>query len=248
MDGMTGAGKAMASGQSAPYCGTAPTPSDLAASWNLDPVLLLVLLAGFSAAIGLRGRRRQAWLAGMAVLAIIFVSPLCALASALFAARGVHHLAIAAVAAPLIAFALPAPRRQGAMPALAVSTLALWLWHWPAAYAAAYGSHLVYWALQIALLGSFVWFWREVNSPRNSPVTVLMMIGAGAGQMGLLGALLTLAPRPLYDVHGLASLAFGLDPLSDQQLAGLLMWVPAFFVYGAYAIVTARRVDRAAFE
>lgn len=231
-----------------PYCGYPPLPGDIAASWNGDPLLLGVLSIAFLAGAALSGSRRRAWLAAIAVLAVIFVSPLCALASALFAARGIHHLAIAAIAAPLIAYALPPLRRTGAVAALAASTGALWLWHWPALYGAAYESHLLYWVLQLALLFSFVWFWREVISPRNSPVTALMTIGAGAGQMGLLGALLTLAPRPLYEVHGLASLPWGLDPLSDQQLAGLLMWVPAFFVYGAYAILAARRVDRAAFE
>jgi putative membrane protein len=231
-----------------PYCGVAPVPSGIAGSWNADPVLMAALAAACLAGGWLAGPRRRAWLAAMAVLAVIFISPLCALASALFAARGVHHLALAVIAAPLIAYALPPLRAPAAVAALAASTAALWLWHWPALYTAAFGSHLLYWALQLTLLGSFVWFWRTVMSPRVSPVTALMTIGAGAGQMGLLGALLTLAPEPLYDVHGLASLPWGLDPLSDQQLAGLLMWVPSFFVYGAYAILAARRVDRAAFE
>lgn len=232
-----------------PYCGVAPVPSGIARSWNFDP-LLLATLAGACLAGGvmLVGSRRGAWFLAMAVLALIFVSPLCALASALFAARGFHHLAITVVVAPLIAYALPLRRASGAAAALGASTGVLWLWHWPALYSAAFESHLLYWVLQLALLGSFVWFWRAVMSPQASPVTALMTIGSGAGQMGLLGALLTLAPTPLYDVHGLASLPWRLDPLRDQQLAGLLMWVPAFFVYGAFAILAARRVDRAAFE
>lgn len=223
-------------------------PSTIAGSWNLDPLLLLVLAGACFSGFVLDGPRRRAWLVAVAVLAVVFVSPLCALASALFAARGLHHLALMAIAAPLLAYALPALRAPRAAASLLTSTVVLWLWHWPALYTAAFESHLLYWALQLALLCSFVWFWRAVMSPRLSPVTALMTIAAGAGQMGLLGAVLTLAPRPLYDVHGLASLPWGLDPLSDQQFAGLLMWVPAFFVYGAYAIWAARRVDRAAFE
>jgi putative membrane protein len=46
---------------------------------------------------------------------------------------------------------------------------------------------------------------------------------------GLLGTLLTLASQPIYenyDTH-----AFGLSPLEDQQLAGLIMWVPASLVH-----------------
>ncbi|PZO00960.1 MAG: hypothetical protein DCF30_08560 [Hyphomicrobiales bacterium] len=231
-----------------PYCGVAPVPSDIVGSWNFDPLLIAALTSACLVGGWLTGPRRRAWLAAMAVLAVVFISPLCALASALFAARSFHHLMLAAIAAPLFAYALPPLRAPAAVVALAASTAVLWLWHWPALYTAAFESHLLYWALQLALLGSFVWFWRAVISPRVSPLTALMAIGAGAGQMGLLGAILTLAPKPLYDVHGLASLAWGLDPLSDQQLAGLLMWVPAFFVYGAFAVLAARRVDRAAFE
>jgi putative membrane protein len=230
-----------------PYCGWPPTPVDLAGSWNLDPNLLAALGLAALAGTTLGGRRRLAWLAGIAVLAIVFVSPLCALASALFAARGLHHLIVAAIAAPLLAVALPAPRATTTVPALAISSAALWLWHWPALYTAAYYETTVYWLMQLALLASFVWFWRTVLSLRVPAIPALLAIGAGAGQMGLLGALLTLAPHPLYEPHKLAPLLWGLDPLQDQQFAGLLMWVPAFFVYGGFALLAARRIDRAAF-
>jgi len=49
--------------------------------------------------------------------------------------------------------------------------------------------------------------------------------------MGLLGALIVFAPRPLYVVHLASTTAWGLSPLADQQLAGLLMWVPATLPY-----------------
>jgi putative membrane protein len=51
------------------------------------------------------------------------------------------------------------------------------------------------------------------------------------GQMGLLGALIVFAAAPLYPVHFASSLAWGFAPLADQQLAGLLMWVPAMLPY-----------------
>lgn len=200
------------------------------------------------ATLGLQERRRLAGLAGVAVLTIVFVSPLCALASALFAARGLHHLVLAALAAPLLAIALPAGRPSGVTVSLGLSSLTLWLWHWPALYEALYRDAGLYWLMQVILLASFVWFWRNVMSARTAPVTALLAIAAGAGQMGLLGALLTFAPAPLYPVHGTGALLWGLDPLQDQQLAGLLMWVPAFFVYGGYGLWTARRLDGAAFQ
>jgi putative membrane protein len=49
--------------------------------------------------------------------------------------------------------------------------------------------------------------------------------------MGLLGALIVFASRPLYTVHFASAWAWGLSPLADQQLAGLLMWVPAIVPY-----------------
>jgi putative membrane protein len=49
--------------------------------------------------------------------------------------------------------------------------------------------------------------------------------------MGMLGALLTFARRPLYAPHADTTLAYGLTPLADQQLAGLVMWVPAALPY-----------------
>jgi putative membrane protein len=56
----------------------------------------------------------------------------------------------------------------------------------------------------------------------------------------MLGALLTFAREPLYAVHAVAPLEWGLTPLADQQLGGLLMWVPAGLPYAIAAILVAR--------
>jgi putative membrane protein len=53
---------------------------------------------------------------------------------------------------------------------------------------------------------------------------------------GLLGAMVTFAGTPLYDVYLAPAAARGIDPLGDQQVAGLLMWVPAGFVFTALGI------------
>jgi putative membrane protein len=45
--------------------------------------------------------------------------------------------------------------------------------------------------------------------------------------MGFLGAVITFAARPLYAVHGLTTEAWSLTPLQDQQLGGIIMWIPA---------------------
>lgn len=218
------------------YCGPAPLPGEIWMRWNLDPVLLvaLCLLAVF---VG----RNRAGAAAVAVLAIAFVSPLCALSSALFSARVVHHVLLIAVAAPLLALALP--QRRAGPPALpfVASTVLLWGWHVPAAYDAALSHVGVYWAMQITLLGSALWFWRAVFAPGRNPVETLAFVVAGFAQMGLLGAILTFAPAPLYAAHETAPMLWGLLPLVDQQLGGLVMWVPAGLPYALIAGLIARR-------
>lgn len=208
------------------YCGPPPPPQAIWTSWNADPPLLAALLA-----LAVLLRHDRAGHAGVAVLALAFVSPLCALSSALFSARVLHHVLIVAVAAPLLARAWPQRRPGGLALPFAAATLALWLWHLPAAYDLALANKAAYWAMQASLLAPAVWFWRAVLAPHRTPVEAIGALVAGFAQMGMLGALLTFAPAPLYAAHAVTPLAWGLAPLADQQLGGLLMWVPAGLPY-----------------
>lgn len=223
---------------SGPYCGPAPVPEELLLRWNLDPLVLAMLLA-----LALASRRSGPGLAATAVLALAFVSPLCALSSALFSARVLHHVLLVAVAAPLLALAWPArsPRATG-LPFL-LSTAALWLWHLPAAYDAALSSVPFYWLMQASLLAPAWAFWRAA---------LAQPAGAGLGwvflaylQMGMLGAILTLAPQALYATHATAPMLWGFTPLADQQLGGLVMWMPAALAYVPWGALLARRAWRA---
>ncbi len=224
-----------------PYCGSPPVPADLWTAWNLDPLLIAVL--GLSLAAGLVAIARQGddaptrrrWhLAGFAVLAIAFLSPLCALSSALFSARVVHHMLLVAVAAPLIALAFPArspvgPRWLGL--ATMVHILTLWVWHAPQPYAFALSGDGAYWFMEVTLLASAFAFWRGVLGLRSATASALFAHLTVIVQMGLLGALITFAPAPLYAQHVLTTMPYGLTALEDQQLAGLVMWVPALVPY-----------------
>ena len=218
----------------APYCGPGATPADLAARWNLDPILLVVLAA---AAILSARRRSGAGLTAVGVLAVIFVSPLCALSSALFSARTVHHVLLVALAAPLAAWAMPEGRRIGLAAPTLTGMAIFWAWHAPAAYALALSNDAAYWAMQLSLLASSVWFWIAVR--RASAPSAVGALLAATVLMGLLGALLTFGGRAVYEPHFVTALAWGLTPLQDQQAAGLIMWVPAAGVYlaGALAIL-----------
>lgn len=212
-----------------PYCGEAPVPAEFALRWNLDPLLIATTFTALLLARAI-GARAGPLLAAGAVLLLLFVSPLCALASALFTARVAHHVILATVAAPLIAFAVPRPGSNVAGWTL-IHAAVFWTWLLPGAYALALASDAAYWLMQLSLLGSAVGFWQAVRAaPLPSAVAGLL---ATTVLMGLLGALLTFAATPLYAWHGVTTQAWGLTPLGDQQLAGLVMWVPGG---GAYLV------------
>lgn len=221
-----------------PYCGSAPVADEW--RWNLDPALLSVLAVATVLVIWRwRGRERALGLAALVVLSIGFVSPLCALSSALFAARTVHHVLLVAVVAPLIAWAQPMSRVGPLALATAVQSAVFWGWHAPSAYAAALSNDLIYWVMQFSLLASAVWFWAGVRRA-SAPAAVGHLLIAMVA-MGLLGALLTFAGQPVYEPHLLTTQAWGFTPLADQQAAGLIMWAPAAAVYLAAALLVLGR-------
>ena len=216
------------------YCGPAPTPESLAVAWNADlvAIALCAVLAGLHLATRKRGRGPLA--ISVVLLLLLFVSPLCALTVALFSARAAHHVVLIAGVAPLLALAF-APR-CGEAPRFSPTLLAgahaaiLWFWHAPEVYAAAVVNPFLYWLMQGSLLGSAFLLWRGVFGLRD-PGPALFALLATIVQMGMLGALLTFARQPLYAPHFLTTDAFGLLPLDDQQLAGIIMWVPAALPY-----------------
>lgn len=218
-----------------PYCGAAPDPAGWLARWNLDPVLIVAM--GLAFALLWRGRTREQRLmlaAALGVLAVSFISPLCALSSALFTARTLHHLLLILAAAPLLALALPPPKRSRLLPAAALHLVVLWAWHAPGAYAAALSNDATYWVMQASLLATAIWFWSAVRVA-SAPAAIAGLLAVMLG-MGLLGALIAFAGQPIYAPHFATTLAWGLTPLEDQQAAGLIMWAPAAAVYLAVAL------------
>lgn len=117
----------------------------------------------------------------------------------------------------------------------------LWLWHAPVPYAAAMSDDLLFWAMQLSLLISAVVVWLAVLSPAASFGAALTLMLGMVVQMGLLGALITFAKVPLYQPHFSTTEPFGLSTLADQQLAGLIMWVPATIPYLVAALLLVGR-------
>lgn len=229
-----------------PYCGPPPLPADLWSTWNFDPLLIVVFAAmGGGALVTSRANLREAarsphGLGALLVLFIAFVSPICALSTALFSARIAHHLLLVAFAAPLLALAMPTRLpRLPVSPLFLAHTVLMWVWHAPVPYEWALASVPAYWLMELTLFFSAFFLWQAIFAARPGPA--LSGLLGSIVQMGMLGALLTFAGRPLYDPHLATTLPYGLTPLADQQLAGLLMWVPAAVPYLVVALLIAWR-------
>ena len=184
---------------------------------------------------------RWAW----ALTVLLYVSPLCALSSAFFTVRVIHHIALVLVIAPLLAFGLEPWLRRLPTPlwtCTAIAAVVFWIWHAPAPYAAALSSVAVYALMQFTLLASATAFWLAVRRVRRRPRRWRAIL-ATTVLMGLLGALITFAARPLYAPHFASTLSWGVSPLEDQQLAGITMWAP-----GSIAYLARRGLDRLALD
>jgi putative membrane protein len=87
------------------FCGPAAIPEDIWTRWNINPLVIAVLAA---LAVVVRRDRvadaNAAW-GAIALMVLLFASPLCALSSALFSARVLHHVLLIAAVAPLLAVA-----------------------------------------------------------------------------------------------------------------------------------------------
>lgn len=227
-----------------PYCGLPPAPGAL--RWNFDPILIAVLLTvalthlrfARSRVISLRNMGASAF--GWLLLSLAFISPLCNLSVALFSARVTQHMIIVLIAAPMIAiglvFAPEARRPRGAAwVATLVFAATFWIWHSPVFYDETLRNNVVYWLMHATTVAAALALWMAVFSA-SAPLAFLILFVTGV-QMSLLGALLTFAAVPLFSVHEFTTAAWGLTWLEDQQLGGLLMWVPAGLLLTAYSVL-----------
>jgi putative membrane protein len=237
-----------------PYCGSAPAPGAL--HWNLDPVLIFLMGAlaiacvSFARSHGAARTDMVACAFGWLILLFAFISPLCNLSVALFSARVSQHMAIVLLAAPMIARGLvfgPAARRPWIgfawMAAVAFAVI-FWIWHSPVFYDETLRSNVVYWLMHATTVAAALALWIAVFN--SSGLLAFLLLFVSGLQMSLLGALLTFAAAPLFSVHEFTTAAWGLAWLQDQQLGGLVMWVPAGLLltaYSALAFGAALRLD-----
>jgi putative membrane protein len=112
--------------------------------------------------------------------------------------------------------------------------VALWVWHAPSLYEAALANDAVHALEHACFFVTAALFWWGLTHGQHGRLgygSAVIYVFATAMHSGLLGAALTLSPRPWYALHAPTSQAWGLTPLEDQQLAGLIMWVPAGLIF-----------------
>ncbi len=117
----------------------------------------------------------------------------------------------------------------------------LWAWHLPALYQLALTDDRVHAIEHASFLATAALFWAFIlgagrrRHPLGRPVALALTF-ATALQSGALGALLAFATEPLYPLHAAGAASAGVVPIEDQQLAGVLMWVPPGLVYLAVMV------------
>lgn len=226
------------------YCGPAADPGDLLRQWNADPLLLVLVALAITLFVRLLRREAANGRRGLtlvALFAMLYISPFCAWGSSLFAVRVTHHLLIALVLAPLAAQLWRRQCQQvvgGLGGWTAAATAAMWAWHAPNLYAWAVSNSAGYWMMQASIFATATLFWDRIyRSPKPAAIAALL---AAMIAMGLLGALITLSSLPLYAAHFSTTVPWGLTPMEDQQVGGLIMWAPASAVYLFVALALVR--------
>jgi putative membrane protein len=202
------------------------------------------------------------WL-GWLTLAGALTSPLHWLGEHLFTFHMIEHEILMAVSAPLLVVANPVGSILWGLPhrsrlfagramrlplvtaswrwlsdgghATLLHGIAIWAWHAPLLFDAAVANVALHRVQHLSFFLTAVLFWWSVLRRSDS--------GAGAWHVfitmlhtSILGALMALAPRVLYGAQTATAWQWGLTPLEDQQLAGIIMWIPAGTIYAGAAL------------
>jgi putative membrane protein len=218
---------------------------------------------------GIRRGQAVSFALGWAALAGSLLSPIDTWAERSFAMHMIQHELLMVVAAPMIvlgrpleawtwALSVPARRFFSAaakttvlrtigyvatlsLGAWVLHALALWLWHLPMLFQAALLHPVVHILQHACFFGSALAYWWTVAAgrARYPSGTSIASLFTTMLHTSALGALLTFAPSPWYVTDG--PRAFGLSALEDQQLGGLIMWVPGSVPYLIIGLIIVSR-------
>jgi putative membrane protein len=118
--------------------------------------------------------------------------------------------------------------------AFLIHLVALWVWHIPAAYEVSVTSDAVHTLQHLTfLISALVFWWAAIrqHAARKHYGAGLFYIFGTATHTSILGALLTFSNTAWYPVYTSTVTTWGMTALEDQQLGGLIMWIPPGFVY-----------------
>jgi putative membrane protein len=229
------------------------------------PLACVLALGGYA----LRFRGRISGRAGFFVLGVVLfflalASPIGVLARGyLFSAHMLQHLLLMLAVPPLLWLGLPASEGSAAGARQGVGSItswvagvgAMWVWHARTLCNAA-AEHTSVQAIQtVSLLVMGLAFWRPVLSPRPAdrmePLTTVAYLFTACIACTILGVIVTLSPVEvctayMHPVDTLGALpllreGWGLSCKADQEIGGLMMWVPTCFVYAAAILATLGR-------
>jgi putative membrane protein len=177
----------------------------------------------------------------------------------LFSAHMVQHLLLQLVVAPLALVGIPgwmlrpalrvagvrraAHRVTRAAAAFVVFNVVMAAWHLPPLYNLALAQHPVHILQHVTfLVASVVMWWPLVGSlpelPRPSYPAQLLYCFLMTIPMSIVAVYITYADRVLYPLYAIAPRVFGISPLEDQRLGGLIMWIPGgLYFLGVLSVV-----------
>ncbi len=179
-------------------------------------------------------------LAGVTILAAAWLGPLPRLAEGSFLAHMALHMAVVALAAPLLALALRARLPVWAAVAASLVEMAvIWVWHAPGPHSAARTTDLGLAAEQLSFLGAAFLVWlAALSAPALAGAAALFFTSM---HMTLLGVAVALARSPICRVETAGGPLFGLDPLADQEAGGILMLALGGAIYAGAGLALAGR-------
>lgn len=214
----------------------------LLTAWVWNPLAMACALAALVLYACLFGwPRRAAWmLAACAVFLLSLLSPLAYLAQGyLFSAHMAQHIILLLIVPALVLRSLPPsvrlPCRLHPAVSWACGVGAMWVWHVPALCNAAASLRSVSAAQTLSLLLLGTAFWWQLLAPdsgqRMRPLQGAAYLFAACVACTVLGIILAFSPITVCKAYVYPVERFGISPLRDQQIGGLIMWVPMCLIY-----------------
>jgi putative membrane protein len=212
-----------------------------------------------------------AFASGWLALAAALLSPVDRLGNELFAMHMIQHEILMLIAAPLLVLGRPLVVFLWAFPKDARGSISrltqtrgiarswqaithpltgwtahavtLWAWHAPLLFNAVLTNRFVHDVQHFTFLAAALMFWSALleTRGRDQQGAAILYLFTTVVHSGVLGALITFASHPWYPHYLATAPNWGLRALEDQQLGGLIMWIPGSLVYIGFALLLIAR-------